>query len=35
MKNRSHTHDINWPGPRKGHKYIKYEVYLYDDPYMQ
>ena len=28
MKNRSHTHDINRPRPRYGHKYTKYKMCL-------
>ena len=26
--NRSHRYDINRPGPRHGHKYAKYKMYL-------
>ena len=28
MKNESHIHDINGPGPKHGHKYTKYKMYL-------
>ena len=28
MKNRSQIYDINGPGPRYGHKYSKYKMYI-------
>ena len=33
MKNWSHRHNINRPGPKLGHKHTKYKLSCYDDPY--